>query len=74
MEDPIEIATFATELAARTAIAHLAAEDIEAVMLTDNAGGTIPSLSPLGVGVRVLVRRSDADEARAVLETELPPG
>lgn len=73
MDDTVQIASYANELAARTAMALLAAEDIDARMLTDNAGGAFPSLSPLGQGVRVLVRTQDADIAREVLETQQPP-
>ena len=72
MNDRVQIAVFTNELAARTAMAHLAAEDVDAVMLTDNAGGAIPSLSPLGQGVRILVHRDDAAIAREILESAPP--
>jgi hypothetical protein len=37
-------------------------------MLTDDAGGAIPSLTMLTGGVRVVVRSEDAEAARTALE------
>jgi hypothetical protein len=62
---------------ARTACAVLESVGIDATVVTDNAGGALPSLSQLSGGVRVLVRENDAATAREVLagddETETPP-
>ena len=67
MDDIIEIATFGTAFEARAAAAHLASEGIRASVLTDNAGGTIPSMSLLEGGVRLVVAAPDAESARSVL-------
>ncbi len=67
MDDIIEIATFGTAFEARAAAAHLASEGIRASVLTDNAGGTIPSMSLLEGGVRLVVAAPDAEQARSVL-------
>lgn len=68
MSDIIEIARYSSEFAGRTALAHLEAAGIEAHMLTDDAGGAIPSLTLLSGGVRLVVRSQDATEARRTLE------
>ena len=52
---------------------------LDAKVVTDNAGGALPSLSPLSGGVRVLVRAEDAAEALDLLaddpqETASPSG
>ena len=55
--------------AANTAKAYLETEGIQASVATDNAGGTIPSLTPLSGGVRLMVREEDADRAALILAT-----
>ncbi len=69
MGDIIEIASFGTTFEARTALAHLASEGIDSSVLTDNAGGTIPSMSLLECGVRLVTRSEDAQRARDILNT-----
>jgi len=69
MSDIVEIASFGTTFEARTASAHLASEGIESSVLTDNAGGTIPSMSLLEGGVRLVTRSEDAQRARDILST-----
>ncbi len=69
-DEPAVIGHFSDELSARTAAAHLAAEGIEARVLTDNAGGSFPSMSSLGSGVRLVVRSDDEATARTILEAE----
>lgn len=68
MKDIVEVATFGTTFEAKAAAAHLAAENIRSSVLTDNAGGTIPSMSLLDGGVRLVVAAKDAAEARRVLD------
>ncbi len=68
MDDIIEIATYSTAFAARAAAAHLESEGIRASVFTDNAGGTIPSMSLLEGGVRLVVPAADAERARSILE------
>ncbi len=67
MSDIVEIASFASSFEAKTASAHLAAEGITSSVVTDNAGGTIPSMSMLEGGVRLIVRTEDAERAKDVL-------
>jgi Putative prokaryotic signal transducing protein len=69
MSDIEQIASFSNSFDAELAIAHLASEDIEAFMTSDDAGGVLPSMSGLGGGVRVLVRRDDAARARLALDS-----
>ncbi len=63
MSDVTEIAKFSSEFEAQLAVAHLAAEGIEATVITDDGGGAIPTLSMLTGGVRILVRAENAEEA-----------
>jgi len=67
MSDIVEIASFGSSFEAKTASAHLASEGITSSVVTDNAGGAIPSMSLLEGGVRLIVRTEDAQRARAVL-------
>lgn len=69
MADIEEVASFSFAFDAEIAVAHLAEEGIEAFMSADDAGGVLPSMSGLGGGVRVLVRREDAARARMALES-----
>lgn len=71
MSKIVEIARYSSEFAGQTAVARLHAVGITAHMLTDDAGGAIPSLTLLTGGVRVVVRSEDAAAARTALE-ELP--
>ncbi|MDA2980051.1 MAG: DUF2007 domain-containing protein [Actinomycetota bacterium] len=72
MADLVEAGRFTTEFEALTALAVLESAGIDARMVTDNAGGALPSLSQLSGGVRILVRAEDGEDARDVLETEEP--
>ncbi len=72
MADLVEAGRFMTEFEALTALAVLESAGIDARMVTDNAGGALPSLSQLSGGVRILVRAEDGEDARDVLETEEP--
>lgn len=69
MSDIVEIASFGSSFEAKTASAHLASEGITSSVVTDNAGGAIPSMSMLEGGVRLIVRTEDAQRARDVLST-----
>lgn len=68
MNDIVEIATYGTTFAARTAAAHLESEGIKASVVTDNAGGAIPSMSLLSAGVRLVVASDDAERASSILD------
>lgn len=67
MDDIIELASYDTVFAAEIAEAQLTSEGITAKVVTDNAGGALPSLSPLSGGAKIIVRREDAERARAAL-------
>ncbi|MCL1593765.1 MAG: DUF2007 domain-containing protein [Actinomycetia bacterium] len=67
MTDVVEIATFGTTFEARTAAAHLKSEGIRSSVVTDNAGGAIPSMSLLEGGVRLVTTAEDAERARDIL-------
>ena len=65
--DIVVIATFGSEVEASIAQASLDSAGIDSIMLRDDAAGIIPSMSFLK-GIRVAVRRGDADEARRQLQ------
>ena len=67
MSDIVEVATFGTTFAARAAAAHLESEGIRSSVVTDNAGGALPSMSLLSRGVRLVVAEGDAERAADVL-------
>jgi hypothetical protein len=73
MNDIVEIASYGTTFAARAAVAHLESEGIKASVVTDNAGGAIPSMSNLSGGVRIVVTSDDAERASAVLAEAFSP-
>ena len=60
---PVAVATYRWRYLAEMAVATLAEEGIEAVVVGDDAGGAYPGLRP----VRVLVAAGEEDRARAVL-------
>ncbi len=73
MSDIVEIAKFSGEFEAQVAKAHLTSVGIDASMVTDDGGGAFPNLSMLTGGVRLVVRREDADaamEALSVMEED----
>ena len=63
----VTIATFPSEVEAEVAQSILAANAIDAIVLTDNAGGMLPSMHLLKE-TRLVVRAEDAEAARAVLQ------
>lgn len=65
--EPVVIRSFPHEIAARIAQIALAAHDIPAVLLGDDAGGTHPALT-FSHGVRLMVRHVDAVRALRVLD------
>jgi len=67
MNDIVEIATYGTTFAAKAAAAHLESEGIRSSVVTDNAGGAIPSMSILSAGVRLVVAGDDAEQASSIL-------
>ena len=65
--DLIEVGSFATKFDAQVAVAHLQSVGFDARMVSDDAGGAIPSLTGLSGGARVMVLREDAERAREAL-------
>lgn len=65
--DLVLIATFRNDIDAEMAKSHIESAGIEALVVKDDAGGMLPSLQDTE-GVRLMVGRSDAENARKVLE------
>ncbi len=63
---------FSTEVEARLAAAVLEANGIPAEVHADTAGGALPSIA-LVFPIRLLVRASDAELARELLDTPAEP-
>jgi hypothetical protein len=71
-DDVVVLRKFSTEVEARLAASVLEANGILAQVIADTAGGTLPSIA-LIFPVRLLVRASDADLARELLDTPADP-
>jgi hypothetical protein len=71
-DDVVVLRTFSIEVEARLAAAVLEANGIPAHVLTDTAGGALPSIALL-YPVRLLVRARDAELARELLDTPAEP-
>jgi hypothetical protein len=70
--DVVVLRKFSNEVEARLAAAVLEANGIPAEVLTDTAGGALPSIAII-FPIRLLVRASDADLARELLDTSAEP-
>lgn len=68
MDDLVVVAAYNSAFGARVAEAHLRSLHIDAKVLSDDAGGVIPSLTGLSGGARIVVRTEDAEAARRALE------
>jgi len=66
-DEPVTVRTYPHEHEAELARAVLEAHGIEALVMRDNAGGMLPMLQPL-FQIRLVVRGSDAGEAREILD------
>jgi hypothetical protein len=66
MSDLTVLRNYTTETDAQVAAAILEANGIPAVVMADNAGGAIPSMSYV-FPTRLLVRSEDAAEAEEIL-------
>jgi hypothetical protein len=71
-DNVVVLRKFSTEVEARFAASVLEANGIPAQVIADTAGGTLPSIA-LIFPVRLLVRASDADLARELLDTPAEP-
>jgi len=65
-DDETMVCRFTSELAAETARAALAAEGIDAMVMTDDCGGLLPCLQELG-GVVLRTSPELVEGARAIL-------
>jgi Putative prokaryotic signal transducing protein len=64
----VVVHTFGSRQEADVAVSALDAAGIEAIVQADTGGGMYRAMAWAGVGFQVLVRRDDADAARAILE------
>lgn len=69
MSSTVVVATFPGEPAALVARALLEAHDIPSIISGDGASSMEPQLQFIQ-GVRLIVREDDAEDARAILESE----
>jgi hypothetical protein len=67
-DDLVAVRTFMNHIEADLAQSALEAAGIESAISADDAGGTRPHLW-VGAGVRLLVRRADAERAGEILKT-----
>ena len=68
-DEIVEIARYFTIMEAEVSRAQLRAEDINAYLKTDNAGGVHPELN-FTRGVRLMVLAGDEARARQIIEAE----
>jgi hypothetical protein len=64
--DQMLIATFSNDIEAEIAKGHVESAGIEALVINNDAGGMLPTLQETE-GVKLLVSRSDAIEAKRIL-------
>jgi hypothetical protein len=64
----VVVQTFGSRQEADVAVSALEAAGIEAIVQADTGGGMYRAMAWAGVGFQVLVRRDDAETARAILE------
>jgi hypothetical protein len=64
----VVVQTFGSRQEADVAVSALDAAGIEAIVQADTGGGMYRAMAWAGVGFQVLVRRDDAETARAILE------
>jgi hypothetical protein len=66
-QELVIVQRFTSAMFAEEAKGYLESNDIDAIVITDDAGGAIPSLGLASGGARLLVRADDVDAARALL-------
>jgi hypothetical protein len=71
-EDIVVLREYGNEVEAQFAATVLEANGIPAHVVADTAGGALPSMA-LVFPVRLLVRATDADLARELLDTTVDP-
>ena len=72
LDNAVIIETFTSRAEAELAAGLLEGEGIEALILADDAGGLYPMLQFIR-GVRLLVAKEDAAQAREILHQPLEP-
>jgi hypothetical protein len=65
-DDLVLVRTYAYRHEADVGKSMLEANDVEAIIIADDAGGLRPGLG-MATGIRLLVRRSDGQKARQLL-------
>ena len=70
MEDLIIVKIFEDRVEAEIAKGYLAANGIESIVRSDDAGGMIPSLEASTGGILLLVRKEDQERAFVLLKTK----
>jgi hypothetical protein len=68
-EHAVVLATYPNHETALAIVSLLSSEGIEAVIASDDAGGELPNLD-LGRGVRVCVRKEDAEFAKGLIDVD----
>ena len=68
-ERAVVVGTYPNHATAEAIVSLLASEGIEAVLLSDDAGGELPNLD-VGGGIRVCVLDENAEFARGLLDVE----
>jgi hypothetical protein len=71
-ESAVVIGTFPNHETAEAIVSLLASEKIEAVLQSDDAGGELPNLD-LGRGIRVYVKKEDAEFAKGLINVDAAP-
>jgi hypothetical protein len=72
MHDPVVVKLFTTRLEADIAKSFLEANDIMAFVTADDRGGATPfPMQPTPTGVKLLVKYSDAEKARKLLDKKV---
>ncbi len=69
-EELVVVHTFGNRAEADVAASALDAAGIDAMIRADDGGGMRPAMAWAGVGFEVIVRESDLDAAREILDLE----
>lgn len=69
-QELVIVQRFTSAVFAEEAKGYLENNDIDAIVITDDAGGAIPSLGLASGGARLLVRANDVEAARTLLTPE----
>ncbi len=69
-EELVVVHTFSNRAEADVAASALDAAGIDAMIRADDGGGMRPAMAWAGVGFEVIVRESDLDAAREILDLE----